>query len=626
MYLSNLFTDHCVLQRSTSIPVWGWVKKPKMKITGTMNGITVYGISGDDCKFLLRFPPQQAGGPYVLDVSTLNGEEKVSVKDVLIGDLWLASGQSNMGMNLASCDDDECIDNARTDEIRMIKVDNRADLAPQETFSGEWQLSTPENKGQFSAVAFHFGQRLQDETSVPVGIINSSWGGTFIETWISRDRLLQNRHTKAWVERYELDSYSKDHWELLKGSEYPSDPGSGALADGWAEVEFDDSEWDTIVLPRSWQIEGHRYSGVFWFRKRIVLPETAIGKDLELCLGGIDKHDIAYVNGVEVGRTGSGFEQEHWNHDRSYRVPGEVIQDQVCEIAVRVYSFVYDGGFSGSADTMRLVLDDEQVIPTAGEWKYRCEHNLGFVNIPAVMGHNYPNSPYMCYENMIKVLLPAAIKGVIWYQGESNAGESACVYGQLMKDLIADWRYRFANDKLPFLQVQLANYMQADDYQEVSTWAVLRDQQRRVLETANTGMAVTIDVGEEDDIHPKDKKTVGRRLAQWALANCYGRDIIPGSPLYSHMLIEGEAIRVYFDNAGSGLKTSDGKAVNAVYICDRSKVFKRAEAVIDGNALVVSSPEIKTPLAVRYAWANNPDGANLINQIGFPASPFTTES
>ena len=621
MYLSNLFTNHCVLQREKSIPVWGWTNAPRTKVTASLNGATVYGISGDDCKFLLRLPPMQHGKDHILEVKTEDGNESVTVNDVVIGDVWLASGQSNMEWEVEKCFHEDTIENAVPENIRMIKVKKRADLAPQETFEGEWQLATPDTIGEFSAVANYFGQRLQDETGIPIGIINSSWGGTFIETWISREKLLQNPYRKEWLESYELASGSG----VTVTPAYPEDPGNEGLEKGWAESEFDDENWDTMKLPAHWQFHGHNYSGVFWFRKTVNIDANWTGKELTLQPGCLDKQDITYVNGVEVGRTGTGLEEKYWDSPREYKIPAELVSGKTLTIAVRVYSFSHNGGMIGPGKKMLLKLDDENRISLAGEWKYQVEHNFGIVNVQQSMGHTNPNSPYMCFENMIKPLLPATVKGFIWYQGESNAG-AAKEYGRLMRNLIEDWRFRFGDDKLPFIQVQLANYMAEDDFQFDSNWALLRDQQKGILEEMkNTGMAVIIDAGEAADIHPKDKKTVGKRLAQWALANCYGKLIIQGSPLYSHQSIEGNRIRIYFKDTGSELRTSDGGKVKCVYIARADGDFKPADAIIDGTTLVVSHSDITDPVAVRYAWANNPANANLVNEIGYPASPFKTD-
>ena len=623
MKLSALLTDHCVLQRQATVPVWG-TTTPQTRLVATLAGQTVEGISGDDGQFLLRFAPMQAGGPHTLEVATKEGDRRVTVADILIGDVWLASGQSNMEWTLRQCEDTETIAQATADDIRMITVPQRADLAPVDTVDGKWELASPETAGHFSAVAFHFGQRLQKETGVPVGIINSSWGGTIIETWISRETLLSIPSQVARVQQYEFDAHLPESWENIAPT-FPKDPGNEGLAKGFANPDFCDSAWETMDAPTLWQEYEHQYSGVCWFRKTISLPESAIGKDATLCFGGINKQDTTYVNGVEVGSTGEEFDNL-WNVARNYRVPAELTASGELTIAVRVYSFVWNGGLMGKRADMKLLLADGSEISTAGEWRFGVEHNFGFIDTGSGDKHGQANSPYMLYENMIKPLLPAEIKGVIWYQGESNADVKATQYGQLIEALIRDWRHGFGNPIMPFIQVQLANNQAAAEFQDHSDWAIVRNQQLQAATNTNNGIAVIIDAGEAEDIHPKDKLTVGHRLAQWALANTYGQTVVEGSPIMTRYATEPGAIRAFFKNAGDGLKTRDGKPVQCVYIAGRNGEFQAAKTVLlEGDHLVASHPDIPAPTAVRYAWSNNPDSANLVNSINFPASPFATD-
>lgn len=622
MFLSNLFSNHCILQRHSSIPIWGWTEQPRTRIKAEINNIIIHSISGNEGKFLLRFPPMEAGGPYILTVTNLETQESIIVEDILIGDLWLASGQSNMQFTVLACEDKTEIKNSVPEQIRMFTIQNQADMAPQENIRGEWKLSTPESKAQFSAVANYFAQCIQDETNIPIGVISSSWGGTFIETWISREKLLQNPQQKPLLEQYERDAITEEAFL----SNFPRDPGNQAFSKGWANIDFDDHEWDDMDLPSTWQTKGHNFSGAFWFRKRISIPKTWLNETLTLKLGAIDKHDVTYINGVKIGGLGEGQDEQYWNQLRIYTLPKDFIKSTELIITVRVFSFAHSGGLTGPSYEMELV-NQNQSIPLTGTWKYKIEHNLGLVStIQPKMGHKVPNSPYICFQNMIQPLLPAAIKGVIWYQGESNATEERAIYYErLIKELIEDWRFRFGNDSLPFIQVQLANFKDESDFQEESTWAILREAQCQALRLKNTGIAVAIDIGEAEDIHPKDKKTVGIRLAQWALKHCYDKDIIPGSPIYTHQIIEENTIHIHFKNTGSELKTRDGQEVQCLYIREENSDFKPAHVKISGTKLIVSHPEFNSPVAVRYAWADNPAKANLVNEINYPASPFKTD-
>ena len=626
--LTPLLTDHAIVQRHQSIPVWGFTDKPQTRVHAELGPSQAEGISGDDGRFLMRLPALAEGGPHTLIVEALDGGPRIEVTDILVGDVWLASGQSNMQFAMAASEYHEDIEQSHPGQIRMINVGRRADLAPQSTVVGQWELSSPGTTGQFSAVATVFGNRLQDELGIPVGIINASWGGSFIETWISRERLRRNPDKQAWVEEYERHAFSQDSWESRLESRLPADPGNTALDQGWHQADCDDSDWPVMPLPGYWQEHGHNYSAVMWFRQRVTLPPNMVGQDLTLHLGPVDKHDITYAGGVEVGRTGDGFDTTVCVQNREYQIPAAQAQGAELVIAVRAYSFMYAGGLPGPAEAMRITLEGDDFgdsVSLAGDWRYQVEHNFGLIDLALQgMGHGVHNSPYMCSENMIKPMLPVGIAGAIWYQGESNAG-NADAYRRLMCDLIEDWRYRFGLGDFPFALVQLPNFREPQDIQLDAAWAHFREAQAAALELPNTGMAVAIDCGEADDIHPKDKKTVGARLAQWALAEVYGRNMTPGGPLYRSHSIEGKRIRVLFTNVGEGLGLKDGDRVRALFIAGKDGDFKPADSAIEDRTLVVWHDEIEAPTAVRYAWADNPAGANLINAIGYPAGPFRTK-
>ncbi len=629
MKLTPLLTDHAVVQRHQSIPVWGWTRLPRVRLRARLGPVCAEGISGDDARFLLRLPELPAGGPHTLTVETFDGSDRAEVKDILVGEVWLASGQSNMEWSMADSNFTAEIEAAEPRQIRMIKVERRAHLAPQSTVVGTWNLATPQTLPAFSAVGTFFGQKLQDELGVPVGIIHSSWGGTIIETWISRERLLQNPDTRDWTLTYEKFANSSEGWEKREQSIFmPADPGNEGVGKGWHLPEFDDRAWNTMAVPGFWQDRGHDYSAVIWFRNRITLPVSMRGKKLALHLGAVDKTDITYVNGAEVGRTGAGFDQSVWNQPRVYTIPAEATRCGEVVIAVRAYSFINGGGMLGPVDVMRLtVAGDEsgQGVPLAGDWRFAVEHNFGKIaQPPAIMGHDQCNSPYMCFENMIRPLLPVGLAGFIWYQGESNAGETE-KYGRLLRDLIADWRFHFGQADLPFGVVQLTSYMLASGFQANSSWARLREAQQEARRLPRVGLAVILDAGEADDIHPKDKKTVGLRLARWALNEVYGRPEVAGGPLYRGHRVEGSRVRILFDQAGSGLALRDGTATRTLVVAGRDGVFQPACSAIEGGSLLVWHAGIQEPFAVRYAWADNPEGANLINAEGIPAGPFRTD-
>ena len=628
MKLTPLLTDHAVIQRHQSIPVWGWTDKPHTRIKATLGPSQAEGISGDDARFLLRLSALPAGGPHQLTVASIDGQERHEVSDLMVGEVWLASGQSNMEWTMAYSGYNAEIAAAKPSQIRMLKVANRADLAPQSTVAGAWHLATPGTLGNFSAVANFFAQRLQDDLGVPVGIINSSWGGSFIETWISRERLLRNPTTRDWLLDYDAYANSAAGWKKRCLEEIlPADPGNHGLEKGWHQADFNDRKWETMPVPSHWQKHGHNYSAVMWFRTRIALPQSVRGQALILHLGAIDKQDITYVNGVEVGRTGSGFDETVWDKHRAYQIPATLTREPELVIAVRAYSFRFAGGLTGPEASMRLIVAGDptgESLPLAGAWRFQVEHNFGLIDSGITsMGHSQANSPAMLFENMIKPLLPVGIAGAIWYQGCSNLGKAA-EYRQLMRDLIEDWRFHFGVGDFPFGIVQLTSLTAPQTYQPDSAWALLREAQQDALTLPGTGLAVILDVGDAVDIHPKDKKTVGRRLAQWALAKVYGRAIVPGGPLYREHRLEGNRIRILFDHAGDGLALRDGDQVRTLVIAGKKADFRLAQSAIEGGSLLVWHDEIEMPTAVRYAWADNPDGANLVNSVGYPAGPFRT--
>ena len=625
--LGSLFNDHAVFQRGQAIPVWGWVA-PLAIVSATLGAAAARTRSGTDGRFLLRLPALPAGGPHELTVAS--GEETVKLRDILIGEVWIASGQSNMQWEMGLCDDHGAIEAATQSRIRMITIPRIARVGRQSDIDAAWQVASPETAASFSAVGYHFADKLHGALDVPVGIISTNWGGTFIEAWTSREALVRNTATQAWTERYEAALFSPEFWDHLAvapASIHPADPGNEGLAQGWAGVNFPDQAWETMELPRSWQSAGHNVSGVFWFRLAVDVPADWAGQDLELKIGAVDKTDITYFNGEHVGSTGNGFDVGVWNLPRAYAVAGALVKPGRNTIAVRAYSFLAAGGLIGPKGQMTLSRADGKgtAIPLTGAWRYRIEHDFGLIQPPPPpMGPDCPNSPYMLYDNMIHPLLPYAVGGAIWYQGESNVA-NAGHYRDMLTAMIRDWRRAWGQGNFPFLIVQLANYMKSAAYQDDSGWARLREAQFQTLAEPATGMAVTIDIGDALDIHPTNKRDVGHRLAQWAMVKHFGLEGVPGGPLYAGMSIEGDRIRLRFDDVGNGLLSRDGSPLSHFVIAGLDKHFQAAEAVIDGYTIVVGSPQVAEPVAVRYAWADNPEGCNLFNQNGYPASPFRTD-
>ncbi len=641
MRLAALFGNRAVLQRDMVIPVWGWTE-PFSLVRVCLGDNSARAVSGADGKFMVRLAPMAAGGPYTLEAVAVKSGAKATAEDVMVGEVWVASGQSNMEFTFDQLNIKD-INPLNNHNVRMITVPRTADQMRKQDFAGEWLLGDSDELKYFSAVAFHFADKLQKELGMTIGVISAAWGGTIIEAWTSRETLIRNPEMTGRVKRYEADVNNEAFWgkyefedmsdlyslrnKVVSQENYPQDPGNIGEEMGWAAPDFDDSAWELMKLPSSWKLQGVPYNGSLWFRLQLNVPASWGGKDLLVNIGAVDKHDVTYFNGERIGANGKDFEEQFWNVPREYKIPGRLVKPGKNTIAVRAFSFLFDGGLIGPAKVMRIAPEGrpEEAISLTGKWRYAVEHNVG--NIGAVImqpGPGNPNTPYILFDNMIYPLLPYAMRGAIWYQGESNEQNHA-QYRRLMADMICDWRHAWGQGDFQFLLVQLANFRDQMDFSETSLWPYVREAQMQALELPNTGMAVTLDIGEALDIHPKNKLDVGHRLAYWALRDSYHRNIVASGPIYRDMVIENNRIRLFFNNIGNGLVAKDGE-LKTFMISDSSKNFLPAVAFIEGNSVVVSSSEVEKPAAVRYAWSDNPEGCNLYNAEGLPASSFRTDT
>jgi len=632
MRLAPPFTDHAVLQRDRPIPVWG-VAAPDQVVTVTLAGRSARVIAAANGSWLVRLAPLPAGGPHELVARC--GESEARIGDVLIGEVWICSGQSNMqwkltqtphGLSPADCD---------LPRLRLLTVDTEARLGRQDAVKASWQVSNLATLCSFSAVGAWFGRIIHARLGVPVGMICNAWGGTRVQAWMSREALMRDPGGLDEVRAYEAHAYTVSppgtvltmaDWELQQRKR---DAVNQGLADGWAATAFDDAAWKTIELPGSWQnAGGHPGSGVFWFRRRVAVPAAWKGRELELRIGAVDKHDDSYVNGERVGGLTWEDGGDTWCRPRVYRLPARLVAGSELSIAVRARSHAFHGGLIGPDHEMRVfpVGQPNEAVRLTGAWRYAIEQDWGVQTPPAAqMEPGNPNCPYTLFDSRLAPLIPYGLRGAIWYQGESNAGEPA-VHRRLLPQMISDWRRAFGQGDFPFLQVQLANYMAVSEQPKQSNWAELRDTQAATaLEDPQGGFAVAIDVGDAKDIHPTDKKSVGERLARWALAESYGLGGAPCGPLFAGMTIEAEGrVRVRFRHA-HGLKTKDGKAPSHVAIAGIDRVFAWAQTRIEGETLVAWHPHIPKPSAVRYAWADNPEGCNLVAGDGAPTAPFRSD-
>ncbi len=625
-FLHPLFTDHMVLQRDAKVPVWGWTT-PGAKVSIEIAGSKADAVADAQGKWSATTGPFPAGGPFELTVTS--GAQTEKVADVLMGDVWLCSGQSNMEMGIGVAKDAEKeIAAAEFPKIRLFTVTKRIATTPVETVVGSWQPCSPASVaangwGGFSAVGYFFGRHVHAAIGVPIGLIHSSWGGTVAQAWTSREALGAMPDFKdplaALAESLKTSTVT-DADKLMRSWWEANDPGSKPGA-GWELAAFDATAWKKMDLPGAWENKGlPNFDGVVWFRKQVEVPADWAGKDLQLDLGPIDDRDTTWFNGTLLGGL------DIWNAPRSYTVPGAAVKSGVNVIAVRVLDTGGGGGIYGAPEQMKLTLGKAGASqPLAGEWLYQEGQPLAKLTpVPQRFDSNQ-NAVTVLYNGMIAPLLPFAIKGAIWYQGESNAGQ-AKQYRTLLPTMITDWRARFGRGDFPFLIVQLANFMDRKPEPGESAWAELREAQAHTASTLpNTGMAVIIDIGDAKDIHPKNKQEVGRRLGLAAQRIAYGDAKVEGSsPTFASMQVKDHAIRVSFDHIGGGLEARDG-ALTGFAIAGADGKYTWADAVIDAGTVVVSSPTVQDPVSVRYAWADNP-ACNLYSKEGMPAVPFRSDA
>jgi len=626
MKIASLFTNGMVLQQGVSVPVWG-TGTPGDLVTVHFAGQQVSASADADGRWIVRLAPLEANASASeLEVSSSDGAS-LKITDVLVGEVWVCSGQSNMEWPLQSSRNGaKEVTQAHFPAIRLFTVPHRPSRTSETEIAGAaWCACSPETAANFSAVAYYFAREIQSRLNIPIGLIHTSWGGTIAEAWTAWDALLENPATRGIVETFEyslrdLDSRLEE-WEALQ--EKTRDKGNTKHAEGWAGIEESQADWREMVLPGSWQSRGLNHSGIVWFRKTVEIPAAWAGRDLQLAIGATDKSDTTYFNNTQVGGITMAERADSWSHLRIYTVPGELVQAGKNVIAVRIHSDKYVGGMTGPKEFMQLTCPDcagDAGIPLAGSWRYAVEADYGIVQVPV---EPVVKAPSALFNGMISPLLPFAIRGVIWYQGEANA-DRAAQYRDLFQVLIRSWRRAWGQGDFPFYFVQLANYMARQEQPTESQWAELREAQMMALALPNTGMAVAIDIGEAEDIHPGNKMDVGLRLALHALHGAYGHSgVIPSGPLLRAAKREGSSLRLSFDQVGGGL-VCQGNALCGFAIAGEDGRFVWAEATIDGEDVLVSSPEVAAPRSARYGWANNPE-VNLYNNAGLPAAPFRTD-
>lgn len=632
--MPKIFTNNMVLQQQSAAPIWGKATPNKtVTIKTSWNNQTYTTKSDAKGAWKTSVQTPEAGGPYSISIS--DGKE-VKLNNILIGEVWVCSGQSNMEMPVAGWGKvnnyEQEIAQANYPNIRLFHVDRTTSIVPLDEFEktrGEWVECSPATIAEFSSVAYFFGRDLNKNLNVPIGLISTSWGGTIAEAWTSGESLEQMpdfvQPIKFVRETPEEEAQAIYEKEIKKWNETIVNADSG-YSDGkavWAAQTFDDSSWKSMKLPVFWEdaglgVEFGSLDGIVWFRKTIEIPESWVGKDVILNLAKIDDQDVTFFNGVEVGQT--------IGHaaDRIYTIPAKLIKAGKAVITVKITDTGGSGGINAENGILSIGLKTKRagdLISLNGDWKYNISVDLAKYPKAPKSQLNSPNRPTVLFNSMIKPLIPFKIKGAIWYQGESNASRGY-QYRELFPLMIRDWRKQW-NDEIPFYFVQLASYQNRNTEPVEAEWAELREAQFQTLKLENTGMAVAIDLGEDKDIHPKNKQDVGLRLALAARAKTYGQNIAYSGPIYTGYKIEGNKIRISFSNTDKGLNAKDGKLVGFA-IAGLDHKFEWAEAVIDGNDVIVSSPNVEFPIAVRYGWSINPN-VNLYNGAGLPASPFRTD-
>lgn len=616
--LPKLISDGVILQRDKNVTVWGSASANE-NISLLFNTKTYATKADEHGNWHIILPAQKAGGPFTMHFKASN---EISIKNILFGDVWVCSGQSNMELPMERVKETyrEIISNSENTNIRQFLVPDKYNFKQKETDfeSGTWVSATPENVLEFSAVAYFFAKDVYEKHKIPIGIINSALGGSPVESWMSEDALKAFPESYAEVQKFKDDNLIKsidasdkkrsDDWYHLVNK---LDEGFKNNTPNWAETTLNDSDWQQMNIPGFWKDEAlGNINGVVWFRKEIEVPKTMVGKPAKLFMGRIVDQDFVFLNGEFVGTTSYQYPP------RRYDVKPTILKEGKNTIAVRVINNSGSGGFVTDKPYFLAVKND--TIDLKGTWKYKLGATMQPLQGPTFIRWK----PAGLYNAMIAPLLNLKIKGVLWYQGESNTSNPTN-YNKTFSALINDWRKQWNQGDFPFLYVQLTNFMEAYPEPRESNWAALRQAQLETLSVPKTGMAVTIDVGEWNDIHPLNKQDVGKRLALLARKMTYGeKQVYAESPTPCKTKFNTDNVVISFENTGSGLTIKNGNALKSFSISNDGKHFVWAKAELVGNKVIVSNKTMSNPTIIRYAWDNNPDNANLFTNEGLPASPF----
>lgn len=625
--LPQLISNGMVLQRNTRLNIWGWALAAE-KVTVKFNGKTYKTTTGANGKWQVQLPSTKAGGPYDMEIA---GNNRIVLHDILVGDVWFCAGQSNMVTPMERVKEKypEEITNAKYPQIRNFFVATVSDVRKEydDLPAGKWVNANPGDVLSFGAVSYFFAKKLYLKYNVPIGLINSSVGGTPAQAWISADGLKTVPQYAGRVAQFKdtvfLNKLTQPATQRLNASRGTTQADKGLSEPvKWYEKNYVAGDWHKFWLPGYWADQGVKnLNGVVWFRREIEVPAAMAGKAAKLYMGRIVDADETYVNGVKVGNT------TYQYPPRRYDLPAGLLKAGKNLVVIRITNNSGRGGFV--PDKEYYLTDGTTQIDMRGDWQYKVgqvftpvRRDMGSVGTAPFSAQNEPTG---LYNTMVAPAINYAVKGFVWYQGEANTGRPK-EYKQVLTALITDWRTKWHDDKLPFFFAQLPNFMEVEYSPAESQWAELRESQLKTLSVPYTGMAVAIDAGEWNDIHPLNKKDVGERLALAAQKVAYNdAQVVASGPLFQSAKVEGNQIIISFSSVGGGLTIHHGKALEHFAIAGADKRFVWATARIDGDKVIVYNPDIASPMYVRYAWADNPESANLYNKEGLPASPFRTD-
>ncbi|MGO4911029.1 sialate O-acetylesterase [Leeuwenhoekiella sp. W20_SRS_FM14] len=614
--LPKLVSDGMVVQRNTEINIWGYAdagapvmvsflgKQKKVKTNEAGTWLTSFKT------------PNQAEAS---SITITSASETLTVDNVLVGDVYLCSGQSNMELPMSRVKPlyEEEIATANFPDIRYFEVPKIYDFSgPQlDLPGGKWVAVNSATIEDISAVAYFFSKEIHLDQNVPVGIINASLGGSPIESWLDYDALKSFPGAQASAQKFKSNSYrdsiatsdtkrQQDWYSKLNNAD-------NGLKNNWKSGEFEISNWDSMQIPGYWaETNLGALNGVVWFTKTVNLPKELIGKAAHLEMGRIVDADSIFINGTFIGNT------TYQYPPRRYEIPKGILKEKN-QLVVRVINEQGRGGFVEDKDYE--IRFEDTVIDLKGTWQYK----LGALQEPLASPTFIRWKPTGLYNAMINPLLNYKIAGMLWYQGESNVS-NADEYDELIKILVTDWRSKWGQGDTPFLLVQLANFLKSYEEPTESDWAKMRESQEAVLDLKNTAMAVLIDVGEWNDIHPLNKKDVGHRLALGAKKLVYHKDVVSSGPRFKSLKIEDNKAIVHYDLFNSSIQIQGAKP-QGFAVAGADGKFYWAEAQVVGNTIVLTSEQVSKPVYVRYAWADNPDTANVFNTQGLPALPFRTD-